>query len=386
MYFGIAILCIAYILSQFFRSFLAVLSSVLANDIGAQPDDLAYALGLLFLVFAVMQIPVGWGLDRFGPRIVSSALLLIGGGGGAFLFASAQNPSHINLSMALLGVGCSPILMASYYIFARNYSPKIFATLAATFLGIGSLGTLIGASPLTYFVGILGWRDAVELIGIFTIFISLFLLFTVKNPDIKYETTVSSGGFWSILKSKDILLIAPIAIICYAPVAGLRGIWLGPYFEKKFEASIDEIGTIGLIMSLGMIFGTFFYGPLDRIFKTRKWIVLIGNFICLLSLAALSFLPELSYNFAIISFALIGFFGMSFPVVVAHGRSFVPIELSGRGVTLMNLFAIGGVGVLQALSGLVFERTGDFGAVFSVYFILILIGLVVYFWSKDNTS
>ena len=386
MYVGIAILCIAYILSQFFRSFLAVLSSVLANDIGAQPDDLAYALGLLFFVFAVMQIPVGWGLDRFGPRIVSSVLLLIGGGGGAFLFASAQNPGHINLSMALLGVGCSPILMASYYIFARNYSPKIFATLAATFLGIGSLGTLIGASPLTYFVGILGWRDAVELIGIFTIFISLFLLFTVKNPDIKFESSVSSGGFWSILKSKDILLIAPIAIICYAPVAGLRGIWLGPYFEKKFEASIDEIGTIGLIMSLGMIFGTFFYGPLDRIFKTRKWIVLIGNFICLLSVAALSFLPEVSYNFAIISFALIGFFGMSFPVVVAHGRSFVPMELSGRGVTLMNLFAIGGVGVLQALSGLVFERTGDFGAVFSVYFILILIGLVVYFWSKDNTS
>ena len=386
MYVGIAILCIAYILSQFFRSFLAVLSTVLANDIGAQPDDLAYALGLLFLVFAVMQIPVGWGLDRFGPRIVSSILLLIGGGGGAFLFASAQNSSHINLSMALLGVGCSPILMASYYIFARNYSPKIFATLAATFLGIGSLGTLIGASPLTYFVGILGWRDAVELIGIFTIFISLFLLFTVKNPDIKYESNVSSGGFWSILKSKNILLIAPIAIICYAPVAGLRGIWLGPYFEKKFEASIDEIGTIGLIMSLGMIFGTFFYGPLDRIFKTRKWIVLIGNFICLLSVAALSFLPELSYNFAIISFTLIGFFGMSFPVVVAHGRSFVPMELSGRGVTLMNLFAIGGVGVLQALSGLVFEWTGDFGAVFSVYFILIFIGLVVYFWSKDNTS
>jgi len=386
LYVGIAILCIAYILSQFFRSFLAVLSSVLANDIGAQPDDLAYALGLLFLVFAVMQIPVGWGLDRFGPRIVSSILLLIGGGGGAFLFASAQNSSHINLSMALLGVGCSPILMASYYIFARNYSPKIFATLAATFLGIGSLGTLIGASPLTYFVGILGWRETVELIGIFTIFISLFLLFTVKNPDIKYEGSISSGGFWSILKSRDILLIAPIAIICYAPVAGLRGIWLGPYFEKKFEASIDEVGTIGLIMSLGMIFGTFFYGPLDRIFKTRKWIVLIGNFICLLSVAALSFLPELSYNFAIISFALIGFFGMSFPVVVAHGRSFVPMELSGRGVTLMNLFAIGGVGVLQALSGLVFERTGDFGAVFSVYFILILIGLVVYFWSKDNTS
>ena len=383
---GIIVLCVAYVLSQFFRSFLAVLSSVLANDIGAQPDDLAYALGLLFIVFAVMQIPVGWALDRFGPRIVSSVLLLIGGGGGAFLFASAQNPSHINLSMALLGVGCSPILMASYYIFARNYSPQIFATLAATFLGIGSLGTLIGASPLTYFVGILGWREAVELIGIFTILISAFLLFTVKNPVKKNGNSVSAGGFWSIFKSRDILLIAPIAIICYAPVAGLRGIWLGPYFEQKFEASIDEIGTIGLIMSLGMILGTFFYGPLDRIFKTRKWIVIFGNSICLLSVAFLSFSPEVSYNFAIVSFTVIGFFGMSFPVVVAHGRSFVPIELSGRGVTLMNLFAIGGVGILQTVSGAVFDWAGDFESVFSMYFILILIGLAVYLWSKDNTS
>ena len=383
---GIIVLCVAYVLSQFFRSFLAVLSSVLANDIGAQPDDLAYALGLLFIVFAVMQIPVGWALDRFGPRIVSSVLLLIGGGGGALLFASAQNPSHINLSMALLGVGCSPILMASYYIFARNYSPKIFATLAATFLGIGSLGTLIGASPLTYFVGILGWREAVELIGIFTILIAAFLLFTVKNPVKKNDNSASAGGFWGILKSRDILLIAPIAIICYAPVAGLRGIWLGPYFEQKFEASIDEIGTIGLIMSLGMILGTFFYGPLDRIFKTRKWIVFLGNSICLLSVAFLSFSPEVSYNFAIVSFTVIGFFGMSFPVVVAHGRSFVPIELSGRGVTLMNLFAIGGVGILQTVSGAVFDLAGDFESVFSMYFILILIGLAVYLWSKDNTS
>ena len=52
----------------------------------------------------------------------------------------------------------------------------------------------------------------------------------------------------------------------------------------------------------------------------------------------------------------------------------MPIELSGRGVTLMNLFAIGGVGILQALSGLVFDRTGDFGAVFLVYSVLIFMG------------
>jgi hypothetical protein len=52
----------------------------------------------------------------------------------------------------------------------------------------------------------------------------------------------------------------------------------------------------------------------------------------------------------------------------------------------MNLFAIGGVGVLQTISGIIFDRAGDFGSVFSLYFILILIGLIVYLFSKDNTT
>lgn len=66
---GLIVLCLAYVLSQFFRAFLAVLTSVLARDTGAAPDDLAAASGLWFLTFAAMQLPVGWALDRFGPVV-----------------------------------------------------------------------------------------------------------------------------------------------------------------------------------------------------------------------------------------------------------------------------------------------------------------------------
>ena len=64
---GLILLCLAYVLSQFFRAFLAVLSGPLAQDIGTTPDDLANASGLWFITFAVMQLPVGWALDRIGP-------------------------------------------------------------------------------------------------------------------------------------------------------------------------------------------------------------------------------------------------------------------------------------------------------------------------------
>ena len=155
---GIVLLCLAYVLSQFFRSFLAVMTGVLAQDIGVTADDLALASGLWFLSFSLMQIPVGGALDKIGPRMTAAILFLIGGAGGAIVFALATAPWHISLAMLLIGIGCSPVLMASYYIFARTYSPKVFATLASVMIGVGSIGNLAGSQPLSMLIDVVGWR------------------------------------------------------------------------------------------------------------------------------------------------------------------------------------------------------------------------------------
>ena len=67
--------------------------------------------------------------------------------------------------MALIGIGCSPVLMASYYIFARSYSPARFATLAALTLGIGSVGNLIAAYPTAWAAETIGWRATLWVLG-----------------------------------------------------------------------------------------------------------------------------------------------------------------------------------------------------------------------------
>src|SRR5690606_5082353 len=121
---GIAALVAGYVLSQFYRAFLAVLTPALGADLGATPADLGRASGLWFLCFALMQLPVGWALDRIGPRWTTAVLLALGGGGGATLFALATSPLHIQVAMGLIGIGCAPVLMAGYFIFARVYPPQ----------------------------------------------------------------------------------------------------------------------------------------------------------------------------------------------------------------------------------------------------------------------
>ena len=48
---------------------------------------------------------------------------------------------------------------------------------------------------------------------------------------------------------------------------------------------------------------------------------------------------------------VIGLAGGSYGLLMAHARAFVPAHLTGRGVTLMNFFSIGGVGAMQFATG-----------------------------------
>lgn len=385
---GLALLCLAYVLSQFFRAFLAVLSGPLAVDIGTTPDDLAFASGLWFLIFAAMQLPVGWALDRVGPRRTAAALLLIGGGGGSALFALATTSLQISLAMALIGVGCSPVLMASYYIFARQFPPARFATLAALMLGVGSVGNLVAAWPMAWAAETLGWRTALWGLAGLSAFVALGLHLLVRDPEA--VTGETRGSVLDLLRMPALWAILPLMFVAYAPAAALRGLWAGPYLRDIFGLDTGQVGQATLIMGLAMIAGTLVYGPLDRLFNSRKWVIFGGNLICALAAFALMALPDRSLALSVTLLAVIGFAGASFPVIVAHGRSFIPAHLAGRGVTLLNLFGIGGVGVAQFASGPLFASAASAGtlagytALFALFGLALALGLAVYLFSRDS--
>jgi len=389
---GIFFLVIAYVLSQFYRAFLAVLSPVLGVELGAMPEDLALSSGLWFLTFAAMQIPVGWALDTLGPKRTAAWLLGLAGGGGAALFALAQAPWHLHAAMILIGIGCSPVLMAAYYIFGRMYPARVFATLAGAIIGFGTLGNLAGAFPLAWAAESFGWRETVGSLAVVTLIVALALARFVQDPPAVEHTSAGKGSLLDVLKIRALWLIFPLMAVNYVPAAGMRGLWAGPYFADVYGANAIGIGWVTLLMALAMVAGSFAYGPLDRLFKTRKWVVLGGNLLgaaCILTLWAL---PTSGYWTSALLLAGIGLFGSSFPVMMAHGRSFYPPHLLGRGVTLMNLFGIGGVGIMQTVSSRVHATVSPvppeapYQAIFLLFGGLLLAGCAVYVFSTDRTD
>ncbi len=391
---GIAALVLAYVLSQFYRAFLAVMAPILATDLQTSAKALAQASGWWFLTFALMQVPVGWALDKIGPRRTTAFLLAIGAGGAA-VFASATVPLHITFAMALIGIGCSSVLMASYFIFARTCSPAVFGTLAGMVVGLGSLGNIGASLPLSWAVGIWGWRGTLWGLAALTLAIAVMILALVRDPA-KVESA-PSGSLLDLLRMPALWPILLMMAACYAPPAGLRGLWVGPWYADVFGADTARIGQVTLVMGLAMVAGNFAYGPLERRLGSRKWLVFGGNALMLLCLVGLYTQASNDRWMTVALLAGVGFFGASYPMVMAHGRAFLPPHLTGRGVSLINLFGIGGAGVMQILTGRLHAAlvpsasvvnsappATPYAALFAFYAALTAAGLAIYLLSRDR--
>ena len=380
----------AYVLSQFYRSFLAVIAPELSHELMLGPQGLGNLQALWILGFVATQFPVGWALDTVGPRRTVSFQML-SAVAGALLFAAAQSALALNIAMFLIGVGCGSIYMGAIYMFGRTAAPQRFALLCSWLLGLGTAGNLMAASPLAWAAQSIGWRGAMVGMAAATAISALSVLVLIRDP-LRITSHGSRGlfsGIGQILKIRALWPILPITGVSYAVVLAERGLWAGPFFSSVYGLDPVARGNALLVMAAAMSVGAMAYGPLDRLLKTRKWIVFGGVTITALCFALLA-LPGLPLPAAVALMSLLGGFGMTYGVLMAHGRSFVPDHLLGRGITLLNVLFIGGAGILQPLSGALMSAMRDqppasaHATLHLIFAGLLILGLAAYTLARDN--
>ena len=108
---------VGYFLSYLLRNANAVISPELRGDLGLTAADLGLLTSVYLLSFGAFQLPLGILLDRYGPRRVEAVLLLICAVGCA-LFALGAGMPQLTLGRALIGLGVSACLMASFKSFS----------------------------------------------------------------------------------------------------------------------------------------------------------------------------------------------------------------------------------------------------------------------------
>ena len=147
-------------------------------------------------------------------------------------------------------------------------------------------------------------------------------------------------------------------------------------------------------MVFAMIAGAFLYGPLDRWLGTRKWVVVAGTLATIAGLAALALAPAMEVTPASLAFGVVGGLGMTYGVLMAHARAFLPAALLGRGLTLMNMGLIGGAAILQPLSGAWMRRLAAdgvapataHGLLYGALALALTVALAMYLFARDRKS
>lgn len=343
----------AYILSQFFRAFLAVIAPRLAQELGLSAADLANMSAAWFAAFAFAQFPLGVALDRVGPRRTVPAVMLAGVA-GALLLSWAQGAVGCILALALIGLGCSPIYMGALYYYGRTVSPQRFGFLSSCMLGLGSAGNLLAATPLALSMERFGWRATVFAIGLVMLVAALLFWAIVRDPPpaerpaarasafAELRQVVMLPGFWTLM---------PLLGLGYAAVVVERGLWVGPYFAEVHQLGPVALGNAVLAMAVAMSLGALSFGSLDRLVGRPKLLVIVGTLLTALPFGLLWSMPQPSLWTSVVLVAAIGFMGLCQPLLFAHARRFFPDHLLGRGMTFANFLTIGGAGIVQFATG-----------------------------------
>ena len=130
-----------YFLSTLLRAITATLSPVLSNEFQLSSADLGLLAGSYFLGFAITQLPLGFWLDRYGPKKVELWFLGLSVC-GCIAFAAAQNFPQLWTARVLTGVGLSACLMAPLTGYRRWLEPSLQIQANSWMLMTGSLGML----------------------------------------------------------------------------------------------------------------------------------------------------------------------------------------------------------------------------------------------------
>jgi sugar phosphate permease len=393
-----------FFLSQFYRTSNAVIASELIRDLSLDTEGLGLMSASFFYGFAITQIPISLFLDKVGPRRLMTILTLLGIL-GAVIFSLADSLSLGLIGRILLGVGMACNLMGTFKLLTEWFEPLIFATLTGLVVATGTFGNIMATTPLVMLVEQIGWRQSFQLIAAINLALVLTLYIVVRDrpphtisnssslePSINFKQAFFNLAM--LLKERDYWIISATSFVRYGTFAALQALWAGPFLMEVMGYSAVKAGNMILSMTVGIIIGSPFWGALsDRIFKTRKWIIVC----CLGTVAGIALglmLITSDSNLVVVggAFFAFGFFSSAGLLMYPHIKELMPTEMAGAAMTGVNFFNMMGPAVflqglgmmMQALYPEASRGPAAFDAAFLVCMLSLLMAGGLYTFTKDK--
>lgn len=344
---------LGHYLSSLLRNVNAVLASHLVGALALTPGQLGLLTSAFFFAFALVQLPVGMALDRYGPRRVQVVMLLLASG-GALLFANCTSYYGLLLARAVMGCGLGGCFMAAVKAISMWIAPNRLPSVHGYLIAVGGMGAASATMPVRAALEYTDWR------GLFCLLAALVactgLLIALLYP--KADGPAAQRGpllpaLREVWRAPSFRTVASLVLIPHAVFFGVQGLWVGRWLSDAGGFSEPAVAYLLYLGMAAVVFGAIAVGIITEWAGRRGMppldVAAAGITFFVLVQAAFVVGHQPSFAMLSVMFTLVGTItGIEYAIVAQS----MPRELTGRAATFLNLLIFIGAFLVQAGFGL----------------------------------
>jgi MFS family permease len=376
----VALLAVVLFINYVDRGAVPTAIPLIQHDLSLDNEQVGRLLSAFFMVYAFIQIPVGWLAERYGAHRVLAGGLIVWSAATMLMGITSSFTMLFCLRM-LLGLGESAGFPAVSKLMAAVVPVKslglangivAFGYLMAPGIGIFAAGLLIDH---------VGWRGTFVAFGLLSLLWLVPWAF-VRLPKLATARSDATTPTWSMVLEQKALWGTSLGLFSSNYMWYFMLSWLPGFLvnERGFSMhEMEHVGTLGYVVNgcSALVTGW----AIDRYIRRRgsanfayKLVMVVahaGAVPCMLGMAlgSQSIAVASMFGFQVLM-------GASSPGVYAMSQILAGPHASGRWVGIQN--SVGNVsGIISPwLTGFIVYRTGHFTLAFIACAVMSLVGII----------
>lgn len=343
-----------------------VMATELMRDFGVEACALGGLSACYLITYATLQIPVGLGMDRFGPtRLLRGAVPLCVL--GTIIFSLADSFYIACFGRLLIGVGATCGFLGALKLGTLWFPPEKFALVVGMTMVAGTVGATFGQAPLAMLIDLWGWRDALLYVVIpLGLVLSAGMWFFVQDaPPSGPKSPVQSvdTSFGSLIEQlKEISVnyriwaIGLYGALMYSPILVFVDLWGVSYLTKLYDIDKATAGSMTTMYYIGIGIGSPLIATFADSIRKYKTPMYLGAALSTFCMSAIIYMPHISLPFMYILLLMAGIVFSSQPLIFAAVCPLTPRTSHGTVISFINMIVMISGLIMQPLVGWFLEK------------------------------
>jgi MFS family permease len=345
---------LGHYLSSLMRTVNATLAPQLVTSLALTPGQLGLLTSAFFFSFALVQLPVGIALDRWGPAKVQLPMLIVAAL-GALAFSGGHTFAELLVARALIGLGVGGCFMSAVKAISTWIAPSRMPSVQGYLIAVGGLGAASATLPVRLALHYTDWRGL--FIGLAVAAVTTGLLIRMLAPTQPLSTARRGpvlAAMAEVYRHPAFREAAMLVLIPHTVFFGMQGLWISRWLTDVARFSDEAVGYLLYLGMAAIIFGAIAVGMITEWAGRRGVppISVAAAGVALFILVQLGFVCNWSPSYQTLSvlFTLVGTVtGIEYAIVAQN----LPGTLTGRAATCLNLLIFLGAFAVQAGFGMV---------------------------------